>query len=254
MKNAAITPNSIFNECCLSTMSRMADKSIDIVITSPPYNMNLRIRNGKYCSRQITKEFSTKYEGEFSDNLPIEEFYEFHKKVLSELNRVAKLIFYNISIVTGSKQAFFRLIGDFSYHIKDVVVWDKVNSQPSMQSGVLNQQSELLLVMGDNPISRQFSSANFERGTLSDVWEIKKERSAASGHGATFPTALVRKILSNFSKEGDLVYDPFAGSGTTCVVAKEIGRNYIGSELSEKYEQIAKERLGNAIDKFIELN
>ena len=61
--------NKIYNENCLQTLKRFDDNSIDIVITSPPYNMNLRIRNGNYCSRQIVKEFSTKYEG-FDDNLP----------------------------------------------------------------------------------------------------------------------------------------------------------------------------------------
>ena len=66
--------NKIFNESCLNTLARLSDDSVDLVITSPPYNMNLRIRNGEYCSRQITKEFSTKYEG-FSDNLPIAGMY-----------------------------------------------------------------------------------------------------------------------------------------------------------------------------------
>lgn len=67
----------VVNEDCMATMGRLPDDSVDLVITSPPYNMNLRIRNGAYCSRQITKEFSTKYEG-FADNLPIDEFYRFH--------------------------------------------------------------------------------------------------------------------------------------------------------------------------------
>ena len=75
--------NSIVNESCLDTLSRMVDNSVDLVITSPPYNMNLRIRKGEYTSRQIVKEFSTKY-SEFSDNLPLEDYYHFHKLVLQE--------------------------------------------------------------------------------------------------------------------------------------------------------------------------
>ena len=107
----SIKLNTIYHESCLETLKRMDDDSIDLVITSPPYNMNLRIRNGEYCSRQIVKhEFATKYDG-FDDNLPIDEFYELHSKVLSELLRVSKLIFYNIQIVTGSKRAFFKIIG-----------------------------------------------------------------------------------------------------------------------------------------------
>jgi len=54
--------NKIYHENCLDTLKRVDDQAIDLVVTSPPYNMNLRIRNGKYCSRQVVKEFSTKYE------------------------------------------------------------------------------------------------------------------------------------------------------------------------------------------------
>ena len=82
MKNVQL--DKIYNESCLETLKKIPDNFIDLVITSPPYNMNLRIRKGEYCSRQIVKEISTKYEG-FSDNLPIEEYYEFHSKVLKEL-------------------------------------------------------------------------------------------------------------------------------------------------------------------------
>ena len=135
----------IHNEDCLSTLAGMEDDQVDLVITSPPYNMNLRIRNGKYCSRQIVKEFSTKYEG-FDDNLPIDEYNQFHSQVLSELIRGGGLVFYNVCIVTGSKRSVFNMIGDFRDYLKDIIVWDKGYGQPAMQSQVLNRQTELLLV------------------------------------------------------------------------------------------------------------
>ena len=91
MKNIQL--DKIYNESCLETLKKIPDNFIDLVITSPPYNMNLRIRKGEYCSRQIVKEISTKYEG-FSDNLPIEEYFEFHSNVLKELLRVSNLVFY----------------------------------------------------------------------------------------------------------------------------------------------------------------
>ena len=117
---------------CLNLLKKIDNDSIDIVITSPPYNMNLRIRNGKYCSRQIVKEISTKYT-EFDDNLPIEEYNKFHTEVLKELLRVADLVFYNIQIVTGSKRSVFKMIGEFSDNLKEIIVWDKGHGQPAMQ-------------------------------------------------------------------------------------------------------------------------
>ena len=236
--------NKIHVESCLDTMKRMPDDSVDLVVTSPPYNMNLRIRYGQYLSRQVGNEISTKY-ADFADNMPIDEFYEFHKEVLTELLRVSNLVFYNIQIVTGSKRAFFKLIGDFSDNLKEIIVWDKGHGQPAMQQQVLNRRSELLLVFEkDYPISRQFRTATFERGTLDDVWVIKREHKKNSvKHGATFPEKLVEIIIDNFSKKGDVVYDPFLGTGTTVSVARRLGRVYIGSEINQDYADIAAERL-----------
>ena len=244
--------NKIYREDCLSTLKKIKDNSIDIVVTSPPYNMNLRIRNGKYCSRQIVKEISTKYT-EFSDNLPIDEYNQFHTNVLRELLRVSDLIFYNIQIVTGSKRSIFKMIGEFSEYLKEIIVWDKGNGQPAMQQQVLNRRTELILVFEkDYPISRQFRKrGNFKRGTLDDLWLIKRgKKVGGENHGAVFPIELVSTILENFSKEGDVVYDPSMGTGTTAVVAKQLKRKFIGSEISKKYIDIAEERLKNSKDLF----
>lgn len=235
--------NKIFNEDCIETLKRFEDNTIDIVVTSPPYNMNLRIRNGKYCSRQIVKEFSSKYEG-FDDNLPIDEFYELHSQIIRELLRVSGIIFYNIQIVTGSKRAFFKIIGEFSEQLKDIVIWDKGVSQPAMSPGVLNRQSELILIFeNDNAISRKFSKFNFNRGTLGDIWNISRGKKIDKSHGAVFPEKLVSTILENFSNEGDIVYDPFMGSGTTAVVSQKLNRKWLGSELSPNYCELIKKRI-----------
>ena len=108
VKDIKIKLNEIYNESCLETLKRIPDNFVDVVITSPPYNMNLRLRKGEYCSRQIVKEISTKYDG-FADNMPIEEYNRFHTEVLKELLRVSNLVFYNIQIVTGSKRSIFKM-------------------------------------------------------------------------------------------------------------------------------------------------
>tara|TARA_X000000368_G_C22894080_1_gene651013 strand:+ start:14 stop:793 length:780 start_codon:yes stop_codon:yes gene_type:complete len=246
--NSKIEFDKIYNESCLETLKKIPDNFIDLVITSPPYNMNLRIRKGEYCSRQIVKEISTKYEG-FSDNLPIEEYFEFHSKVLRELLRVSNLVFYVVQVVTGSKRALFKLIGEFNENLKDIIIWDKKTAEPAIQQQVLNRQSELILVFeNDYPISRQFRSATFKRGTLNDIWQIdrnrnNKKKEKEKSHGATFPETLISKIVENFSKKGDKIYDPFLGTGTTAVVSKKLKRKYIGSEILKDYCKIATKRL-----------
>jgi site-specific DNA-methyltransferase (adenine-specific)/modification methylase len=246
IKNNEELINKIFNESCLDTMKRIPDDFVDVVITSPPYNMNLRIRNGEYCSRQIVKEISTKYE-DFPDNLPIDDYYKFHSEVLKELLRISNLVFYNVQIVTGSKRAIFKMIGEFSENLKDIIIWDKRYGQPAIGEQVMNRRSELILVFEkDYPISRQFRSAVFKRGTLDDVWVIDRERKNVEGHGATFPEKLISTILENFSKKKDIIYDPFIGTGTTAVVSKKLGRNFIGSEISKKYYKECNKRLKEA--------
>ena len=244
-----IVLDKIYNESCLETLKRMKDQTIDCVITSPPYNMNLRIRNGKYCSRQIVKELSTKYDG-FADNLPIEEYYEFHSSVMRELLRVSKVIFYNIQIVTGSKRSIFKMIGEFNEFLKDIIVWDKGVAQPAMQKQVLNRRSELILVFEtDYPISRQYRYANFDRGTLSDIWQIRRGKKKNKNHGAVFPEELVEMIINNFTNKGEIIYDPFMGTGTTAIVAKRLGRKFIGSEIGNEYYKFSNERLGQVQSK-----
>ena len=246
-KKSKLELNKIYNESCLDTLARIPDNYIDLVITSPPYNMNLRIRKGEYCSRQIVKEISTKYEG-FADNIPIEKYNEFHSNVLRELLRISNLVFYVVQVVTGSKRSIFKMIGEFNENLKDIIIWDKGHAEPAIQQQVLNRQTELILVFEkDYPISRQFRSSTFKRGSLKDIWQIARNRNNGKkkdkSHGATFPEKLVATILENFSKKGDKIYDPFLGTGTTAVVAKKMKRKFIGSEILKDYCKIAKRKL-----------
>ena len=132
--------NKIYNESCLKTLKRIPNNFVDLVITSPPYNLNLRIREGKYCSRQIVKEISTKYKG-LADNLPIDEYYKFHSNVLSELLRVSNRIFYVIQIVTGSKKLTFC----WFYHYQDgLIAMGGIIGDPCIFSEIYRKISTML--------------------------------------------------------------------------------------------------------------
>lgn len=231
---------------CLEKMEKMDDNTADIILTSPPYNMNLRIRNGKYASRQIVKEISTKYEN-YDDNLPMEDYFRFTRNVLNECIRVSKMVFYNVQFLTGNKPALFKIIGEFSDLLKEIIVWDKVNAQPAIGESVLNSQYEVILVFDkENAISRKFQNGRFERGTLSNCWSIKRGKKPTNAHGAVFPVELAERVIRNFSNAGDTVLDPFLGTGTTGVACKNLNRNFIGIELDETYFNIARERIENA--------
>lgn len=235
--------NKVYNEDCSQTLSRMLDKSVDLVVTSPPYNMRTRIRNGEYTTREKSEHFSKKYK-HFDDAMPIDEFYEFHKSIIVELLRVSKIVCYNFQIVTGSKEAFFKIIGDFNRDIKDIIIWDKGNGQPAMHEQVLNRCYEMILILEDDKkAGRVIQNAVFPRGEFDDMIRIGRGKKESDIHGAIFPEKLPFELIKAFSKEGDLIYDPFMGSGTTAVVCEKTNRNWIGSEISKEYCQIIEQRL-----------
>ena len=237
----------IYNEDCLQGLKKIKSKSIDLVFTSPPYNMRTRIRNGQYTTREKSEHFSKKY-AHFDDALPIDEFYKFHKQVLKELLRVSKVVCYNFQIVTGSKEAFFKIIGDFNKYIKDIIIWDKGHGQPAMHEKVTNSCYEFILVLEDDlKAGRVIQNATFERGLFNNILRIGRPKKISKEHGAVFPVKLAEEIISNFSNKGDIVLDPFIGSGTTAVACKKLHRKYIGFEISPEYCQIISERLSQQV-------
>ena len=246
--------NKIYNEDCFETLNRMPDKFVNLVITSPPYNMRTRIRNGEYTKREKIDHFSKKYK-HFSDDLPINDFYLFHSKVLRELLRVSKIVCYNFQIVTGSKEAFFKIIGEFNRDIKDIIIWDKGNGQPAMHGMVLNSCYEMILILEDDKKSgRVIQNAKFNRGEMNNILRISRGEKIIDSHGAIFPEKLAGELMKAFSEENDLIYDPFIGSGTTGVVSLKLNRNYIGSEITEEYFKIANSRIQNTNGLFSILN
>ena len=232
------------NMDCMKLMAEFEDNHFDLAITSPPYNMNLRVnsRGDGYCSRQVVKELSTKYEN-FSDNLPMDEYADFLVESVSELLRVSRMVFFNIQMVTGNKPAIFKMMGHFADQIKEVIIWDKGSGQPAIGAGVMNSSYEYIIVFGGNPIARAFADPCFPRGTLDNIWRIGRSSSADSSHRASFPLQLVETILRNFSSEGCKVVDPFLGTGTTAIACHYAKCHLTASELDKDYYDAAIERI-----------
>lgn len=242
----------LINNNCLDVLQQMIDNNekVDCIITSPPYNMCLRVHSGKYMSRWGWKEtsghFCNKYEN-YKDDLPMEKYFEFQDNFLHKALELSDLVFYNIQMITGNKVALFQLMGKYAEKIKEIIIWNKGYGQPAMQKGMMNSQFEFIIVFQNSkPYNRSFEKYYFERGTLSNVWDIKRERNKHIKAG--FPKELVKRVLTNFVGDGKLILDPFMGSGTTGIVCKELGYDFIGIELDKEMFEIAKERLyGNNI-------
>ena len=230
---------------CLEVMQSLVDDGVkvDCIITSPPYNLNYRVRKGKYMSRGTgeKKNISRKYL-EYTDDLSMEDYFDFQSECIDKCLKLSDIMFYNIQMVTGNKIALFHLIGEYAHKIKEIIIWDKGYGQPAINQGVLNSQYEYIIVFQNSkPYNRSFDDCYFERGTETNIWKIPRERNPY--HKASFPIKLVERILFNFTKTGDTVLDCFMGSGTTGVACLQTGRNFIGIELDKEYFKIAEQRI-----------
>lgn len=223
--------NKIYNESNLETMAKMPDKSIDYVLTSPPYNV-------------VNKSLS-KYK-EFEDDFTQTEYYNQQSELIRKMLRITKKhIFYNIQMVSGNKFALHNLIGEFALNIKEVLIWQK-KGQPAISEQVFNSAFEYIIIFSnDEPNKRLFKDANFKRGTQSNIFKILNKHSNpfAKVHKAIMPLDIPRYFMINFGKDNDIWYDPYMGTGTTAVAAIEEKKNFIGSEISKEYTELANKRL-----------
>ena len=228
--------NKIYLESNLETLAKMPDNFIDYVLTSPPYNVNTE-RIAKYK--------------DFKDDLTQDSYFEQQKELITELLRITKKhIFYNIQMVSGNKIALHKLIGHFAKNIKEVIIWQKIG-QPAISEKVFNSAFEYIIIFSnDEPNKRYFSDANFKRGTQSNIFKILNSHSNpfAKEHKAIMPLDIPRYFMINFGNENDIWYDPYMGTGTTAVAAIEERKNWLVSEISKEYLDIANKRLQTYLD------
>ena len=248
--------NHLYNENCLETMRKMPDNYIDFVITSPPYD-DIRNYNGyKFEFKMITKEL-----------------YRILKIGGVIIWVVADATIDGSETGTSFKQAlYFKELG---FRLHDTMIYYKNNPMPQTGNRY-HQHFEYMFAFSKgnpktfNPIvepTKYHGLANMKnRGTEGSLEYEKVERTKekkvgnvffysvgggistkdkiAFQHPAIFPEKLVIDQIITWTNENDLVYDPFMGSGTTAKVAQMLNREWIGSEISVEYVQIAEERLG----------
>ena len=230
------------NEDCLDTLRGMEDNSIDLIITSPPYNRGYYNAHKKKSKWDLcdTKSRVIDY-GVFDDNMPPEEYEEWQREILTECCRVIKRtgsIFYNHKDVLWHHNTIHpKWVYDFP--LKQIIVWDRVSTLPVDLSYFYPITEYVFWIKKDRDSKPYFDRHNalFQK----NIWRINPEKN--NPHPAAFPVELPQNIIAACSKEGDIVYDPFMGSGTTALAAKILNRNFIGSELNPDYIKMTEERL-----------
>lgn len=220
---------------CLEVMKGIPDGSVDIVITSPPYNLNKRASGGGSSKQD--------YSGWYPDDMPEEEYQGWQKNVIRELLRVTKgSIFYNHRVRYAWHSRNKYRVPSRIYHpmqwLSDFPIWCEIIWDRRGTTGHANRRCR----MSDERIYQIGKPAKFNDMGYTTVWQIPPNKN--EGHVCTFPPELVNRCILMGSDEGDVILDPFMGSGTTGVACKNLNRKFIGIELDESYFNIAKERIG----------
>jgi len=219
--------NKIICGDCLEILKELPDNSVDCVVTSPPYNK-------KFVGGKMVKK--VKYV-DYVDSLPEEEYQKQQIKFLNELYRVSKVCFYNHK-VRYDKFAIhpIKWISKTKWKLHQEIIWNRKITGNIRGWRCWNIDERIYWLVKDKPKELEQKLAQY-----TSVWEIRPEMK--NPHPAPFPLEIAKRCVQLGSDKDDIVLDPFLGSGTTAVACKQLGRNYIGIELSKEYCSIAKKRL-----------
>ncbi len=232
-------------------MDEIPDNSIHLMITSPPYNV------GK----------------EYDNDLTLDEYLELLTGVFKEVHR--KLVTGGracINIANIGRKPYIPLHAmvieimlDLGFLMRGEIIWDKSasaggscawGSWMSASNPVLRDYHEYILVFSKDSYSKNkkqekrdtISHDDFIQWTQS-VWKFPAVNAKKIGHPAPFPVELPHRLINLYSYEGDVVLDPFCGSGSTCIAAIRNNRRYIGYDIKEEYIELSNRRIDN--QKFI---
>lgn len=241
--------NKVYHESNMETMSRMENDFIDIVVTSPPYNI------GKNRINNVDGKPQSMSYKDYEDNLSKDEYFKQTKSWIDELLRVTKYhVFWNIQEVTGNKGVIAYIMNQYKDQIKEVFIWAKRNPASCIVDTMCGSGYEYIFCFSkDNPESRKFNYCNFSNrnGDYVNNVLIKSTNGAnkeTKGHSFAYGDWLPNFFIYNFSKPNDIVYDPFMGTGTTAKSAHIYKRRWIGSEISEEYINLTNKRMKPYLD------
>lgn len=227
---------------CIEKMGLIADESVDLIVTSPPYN-NWRNRRTQKRKEHYWKRTNIHYDT-FNDKMSDEDYEKWQIKVLDECARVLKR---TGTICYNHKDRIFNfevlsplswLQKTINFQVRQRITWDRCGMQ-AFNPVRFYRTEEDIYILGHNGVSD--FKWNKECAKYLSVWRIPPARK--NGHPAPFPLEIPRRCILSFTDEGDTVLDPFMGSGTVGVACKELNRKFIGIDISEKYVEMARRNL-----------
>lgn len=212
-------------------VERLMDGDIsDLLFTSPPYALGSSVTLSG--NRAMSKRGNA-YQGHEDDP---DKWMDLMSGWWSSFEGISECYVVNVQLLAGNKRKLMQWIADRSDRIVDVAIWNKISGAPQMASGVLTSIFEFLLVFGGRGASKRIPFSSWH-GTVKNIYNGPPQRSNefAEQHAATMPLHLVEWILGTLCDQAKTVVDPFAGTGTTAIVAEQMGRRSFSLEIHPAY-------------------
>ena len=221
---------------CMDLMPKIPSESIDVVLTSPPYNLrNTTGKNRGSSAWKQSKIMEYGFDGH-SDDMPHDQYVEWQRACLSEMWRLIKptgAIFYNHKwrVQAGLWQDRADIVDGFP--VRQIIIWDRMGGYNNNWGYFIPAYEVIYLI-----VKPEFK-LNPKGNHYTNIWRISPERQ--NDHPAPFPEEIPRRVIK--ATDPQIVLDPFLGSGTTAKVADGMGRQWIGIEQSLTYCLQAAERI-----------
>ncbi len=247
--------NRIIKGDSIEVLKKLPDNSVDLIFADPPYNLQLQ---GELWRPNQTKVDAVNNEWDKFTSFQV--YDKFCEEWLKECRRVLKKD--GTIWVIGSYHNIFRIgkiMQDIGFWVLNDILWIKTNPMPNFKGTRFNNAHETLIWASKDKDSRYtfhyktMKAFNDDLQLRSD-WYIPicndkkriKDKQGNKVHPTQKPEALLYRIIISTSNPGDIVLDPFMGSGTTGAIAKKLGRKFIGIEKEDDYIKVANERIANA--------
>jgi len=240
--------NKIHQGDCIQVMNQIPEKSIDLIVTSPPYNLRNStgggMRNGSGGLWENASLLGG-YAGGYSDDMPYPQYIEWQRACLTAMMRLLKdngAIFYNHKwrVQDGLLQDRHEIVEDFP--VRQIIIWQRAGGINFNLSYFLPTYEVIYLICNKKFRLAQSKDLNPKaRCGLGDIWQMNQDTN--NQHPAPFPLDLPLRCIK--STRAKIVLDPFMGSGTTAIAAEMLGRDWVGIEISKDYCKQANKRIAN---------
>ena len=237
---------------CIEVLNQIPEESVDLIFADPPYNLQLA---GELLRPNNSKVMGV--DNDWDQFNSFKDYDQFSRKWLKACQRVLKQT--GSLWVIGSYHNIFRIgsvLQDLGFWILNDIIWRKTNPMPNFRGRRFTNAHETLIWCGKNSSAKGYTFNYDSMKSLNEGLQMRSDwllplctgaerlkRNGQKAHPTQKPESLISRVILSTSKPGDLIVDPFSGSGTTAAVAKRFSRRFIGIEQSKEYVEISRQRL-----------